>query len=189
MAVPVSEKKLSLGQFLELEERHPERRFKPAANGAVIEMSPSWMHSKLQLRIGKLLDNWLDTGSSPGYAVGTEPTHDLDGWLCIPDVAIQLENAEPYPGVAPLLAVEIESRSNTRSELRAKAGRYLEHGTQMVWLVYPETRSLEICRPGEELQTLSGGDLLEGGATLPGFRASVSELFPPLPTGESQRRP
>ena len=179
MAVAISEKRLSLREFLELEERYPERRFKPAANGAVIEMSPSWMHSKLQLRIGKMLDDWLEGGGLTGYAAGTEATHDLDGWLCIPDVAIQMTNADPYPRVAPLLAVEIRSESNPRRELRAKAARYLERGTQMVWLVYPETRSLELHRAGESAQTLSGGDVLEGGATLPGFRVSVDEVFPP----------
>ncbi|MCY4526209.1 MAG: Uma2 family endonuclease, partial [Anaerolineaceae bacterium] len=114
-----------------------------------------------------------------GYGAATEVAHEIDGWRCRPDVAIQPEDCDPIPREAPLLAVEIRSESNPRRELRAKAARYLEHGTAMVWLVYPETRSLEICRPGEELQTLSGADLLEGGATLPGFRASVSELFPP----------
>ena len=181
MAVPVRERKLTLEAFLELERRHPGRRFKPDADGAVIEMSPSWLHSRLQLRIGKLLDEWLEAGGLTAYAVGTEATHDLEGWLCIPDVAIQLERAEPYPRVAPLLAVEIESRSNTRSDLRAKALRYLERGTAMVWLVYPESRSVELYRSNEAMETLAGEDLLEGGATLPGFRVKVGELFPPLP--------
>ena len=179
MAVAISEKRLNLREFLELEERYPERRFKPAANGAVIEMSPGWMDSKLQFRIGKLLDNWMEAGGLTGYAVGTEATHDLDGWLCIPDVAIQLERADPYPRLAPLLAVEIRSESNTRRELRAKAARYLERGTEMVWLVYPESRSLELHRAGEAMQPLAGEDVIEGGATLPSFRKGVSELFPP----------
>ena len=90
---------------------------------------------------------------------------------------------EDYPREAPLLAVEIESRSNTRRELRAKAARYLERGAQMVWLVYPETRSLELYRAGEAAQTLSGEDVLEGGATLPGFRVRVDEVFPSAPQG------
>ncbi len=179
MAVPVSEKKLSLEQFLELEERHPERRFKPAANGAVIDMSPSRSHGFVQGWIYRLLQNWLETEPLSGYGAGTEIIHDLDGWLCVPDVAVLPLEGEDYPREAPMLAVEIESKSNTRSELRAKAARYLERGTAMVWLVYPESRSLEICRPDEELQTLSGADLVEGGATLPGFRASVNTLFPP----------
>ena len=41
---------------------------------------------------------------------------------------------------------------------RCKAARYLSAGTAMVWLADPEARSLEL--------------------HLPGFRATVSELFP-----------
>ena len=179
MAVAINEKKLTLHEFIGLVEQYPDRKFKLTAAGAAVDMSPSWMHSKLQLRIGKLLDNWLERGGLPGYAVGTEPTHDLDGWLCIPDVAIQLDGADPYPREAPLVAVEIRSESNTRSELRAKARRYLERGTQMVWLVYPESRTVELYNAGEAMQTLSGDDVIEGGATLTGLRVAVSEIFPP----------
>ncbi|MCY3718291.1 MAG: Uma2 family endonuclease [Anaerolineaceae bacterium] len=182
MAVAISEKRLSLQEFLELEERYPERRFKPAANGAIIEMSPSRSHGFLQGDILEILRNWLRTGALPGYWAGTEIIHDLDGWLCVPDVAVLPLEGEDYPRQAPLLAVEIESRSNPRRELRAKAARYLQRGTPVVWLVYPESRSLEIHRAGEAAQTLSGGDVLEGGAALPGFRANVSEIFPPPQT-------
>ncbi len=184
MAVAISEKKLTLHEFIELVERRPERKFRLDAEGAVIEVSPSWMHSKLQLKIGKLLDNWLERGGLPGYAAGTESTHDLGGWLCIPDVAIQLDRADPFPREAPLLAVEIRSDSNTRTELREKARRYLAQGTQMVWLVYPETRALELYRADGSTQTLSGADVIEGGATLPGFRVNVSEIFPQPPRAD-----
>ena len=179
MAVAISEKRLSLREFLELEERYPERRFKPAANGAVIEMSPSRSHGAIEGWIYRLLQNWLETEHMSDFISGTEITHDLGGWLCVPDVAVLPLEGEDYPREAPLLAVEIASKSNTRRELRAKAARYLERGTEMVWLVYPESRSLELCRAGEAMQTLAGGDVIEGGATLPGFRKGVSELFPP----------
>ena len=82
------------------------------------------------------------------------------------------------PREAPLLAVEIRSDSNTWRELRAKAARYLTHGTQMVWLVDTDARSLELHRADAPPQTLRGDDLIDGGATLPGFRLPVSDLFP-----------
>ena len=178
MAVAISENKLSLHEFIGLVEKYPDRKFKLNAAGDAVEMSPGWMHGKLQLKIGMLLGNWLEGGGLPGYAAGTEPTHDLGGWLCIPDVAIQLDTADSFPREAPLVAVEIRSESNTRSELRAKARRYLEQGTQMVWLVYPETRRIELYRADTAMQTLSGDDVIEGGTTLPGFQVSVSEIFP-----------
>ena len=180
MAIAISEKRLTLHEFLELEEQYPERKFKPDANGAVIEMSPGRSHGFLQGWIYRLLQNWLEADNLSDYMAGTEITHDLDGWLCVPDVAVLPLEGEPYPREAPLLAVEIRSESNTRSDLRAKAARYLEHGTPMVWLVYPQTRSVELYRAGEALQTLGGEAVIDGGATLPGFRAAVNDIFPPL---------
>ena len=87
-------------------------------------------------------------------------------------------DVDPIPRVAPLLAVEIRSDSNTRRELRRKAARYLEAGTAMVWLVDPETRTVELHRADATPRTLSGDDVIEGGATLPGFRVAASEFFP-----------
>ena len=179
MAIAIREKRLTLQEFLRLEEQYPERKFRPDANGAVIEMSPGRSHGFLEGSICILLNEWLRDDTLPGYGAGTEITHDLDGWLCVPDVAVLPLEGEDYPREAPLLAVEIRSESNTLSDLQAKAARYLERGTQMVWLVYPESRTLELYRAGQEMQTLAGEAIIEGGATLPGFRAAVSDVFPP----------
>ncbi len=181
MAVAISEKKLSLHEFIGLVEQYPDRKFKLNAAGDAVEMSPSRSHGFLQGWIWGLLQGWLSTDALPGYGAGTEITHDLDGWLSIPDVAVLPVAGEPYPREAPLVVVEIRSESNTRSELRAKARRYLERGTQMVWLVYPELRTVELYRADAAMQTLSGDDVIEGGATLPGLRVAVSEIFQPPP--------
>ena len=180
MAVPVRERKLTLEAFLDLERRYPERRFKPDAEGAVIEMSPSRSHGFIQGRICSELLEWLSASDDlSAWGAGTEITHDLDGWICVPDVAVLPREGEDYPREAPLLAVEIESRSNTRRDLRAKALRYLERGAAMVWLVYPQARSVELYRAGAAVQALRGEDVLEGGATLPGLRLALSDIFPP----------
>ena len=181
MAVAISEKKLSLHEFIGLVEQYPDRKFKLNAAGDAVEMSPSRSHGFLQGDLLEVFRNWLRTGALPGYGAGTEITHDLNGWLCIPDVAVLPVAGESYPREAPLLAVEVRSESNTRSEMRAKARRYLEQGTQMVWLVYPETRRIELYRADTAMQTLSGDDVIEGGTTLPGLRVAVSEIFQPPP--------
>ena len=48
----------------------------------------------------------------------------------------------------------------------------------MVWLVDTEARSLELHRVGAPPQTLRGGDILESGVTLPGFRLPLHGIFP-----------
>ena len=84
---------------------------------------------------------------------------------------------EEIPTIAPLVAVEIKSNSNTYKDLRAKARKYLEHGTAMVWLVYPGRRFVEVYQANADDQVLFDTDMLDGGEVLPGFTLAVKELF------------
>lgn len=46
---------------------------------------------------------------------------------------------------------------------------YFEAGVQLVWLVNPETRTVEVCTASDHSPLLHEGDLLDGGAVLPDF--------------------
>ena len=172
---------LTLERYFELVRQYPGKKFTFNSRWEIVEMAPARAHSFLQLEIGSLLRNWLRVGALPGYRAGVELLHNLDGWLCQPDVVICRAEGPPVSTEAPLLAVEVHSRSNTRSELEAKATRYLERGTPMVWLIYPRTQSLVLHVANSPPQTLRGDDVIEGNAVLPGFRLRVSEIFTEAP--------
>ncbi len=65
-----------------------------------------------------------------------------------PDVAVveqaKLAAVKPneYPPGAPLIAIEVASPSNTAEELDIKIDQYLRHGSQAVWVVYPERQAI-----------------------------------------------
>ena len=120
----------------------------------------------------------VEGSALPGFGAPADIAFDLGDWRCRPDVALSPVRGKVIPREAPLLAVEIRSDSNTWRELRAKAERYLSHGTQMVWLVDTDARSLELHRADAPPQTLRGDDLIDGAEVLPGFRLPVSDLFP-----------
>ena len=169
---------ITLDECLALFEANPDAHYRFNAAGDVLEMPNTYIHSRVQSLISTHFDIWLWTNALPGHGALVECLYDLGDWRFCPDVAISPESGKVIPREAPLLAVEIRSDSNTWPELREKARRYLAHGTQLVWLVDSDERSVEIHRAAEPVQTLGEGDAIEGGALLPGFRVSVRDIFP-----------
>ncbi len=169
---------MTMDEYLALVERNPDTHFEFNAAGDVVTMTPMPEHAYTQATVSTQLTLWLWTGALPGYMAGSELTVNLGDWRCQPDVCVHHARGKTFPREAPLLAVEIRSDSNTWRELRAKAARYLQHGTKMVWLIDTDARSLELHRADTPAQTLRGDDLIDGGDVLPGFRLPLSELFP-----------
>jgi Uma2 family endonuclease len=176
----LSQRRLTIDEFVELVENNPERHFKFNAAGEVIEATPEIIHSWIQVNFGADFVTYFRAGGLPGYTAVSELLHDLDGWPCIPDVAVVRMDSDPIPSVAPLVVVEIKSDSNSLIDLREKARKYLEHGTQMALLLIPEKRIVEVYQAGADVQLLPAEDTLEGGPVLRGFSVRVAELFPTM---------
>jgi Uma2 family endonuclease len=68
----------------------------------------------------------------------------------------------------PDLAVEIKSPDDSVRQMRDKAAYYLANGAEMVWLVFPAQRLVEVYTPDDEVQILVEGDVLTAGDLLPG---------------------
>lgn len=104
-----------------------------------------------------------------------------------PDVAFRRTNRAAAPlnkkwvPVMPDIAVEVISPSNTMAQIRRKATIYLNHGTQLVWIIIPKTKSVEVCRldaSGKIQSEVIGADgTLSGEQVLPGFGLDLSVLF------------
>lgn len=169
---------ITMEAFVALVERNPAAHFRFNAAGDVIAMSPKNIHATTQSLIATHFNNWLFTGVLPGYGAPTDGAFELEGWRSRPDVALCPTIGKAIPREAPLVAVEVRSESNPWRELRAKARRYLAHGTQLVWLVDTDERSVEIHRAGAAPRMLRGDELIEDLEAMPGFRVAVRDLFP-----------
>lgn len=107
------------------------------------------------------------------------------GLVRIPDVAfIAWERlldrripTDPMPGLAPNLAIEIPSAGNTAAEMARKRRDYFDAGVQVVWLVDPRTRMVEVYTALDQCTRLHEDDTLHGGMVLPEFTLSPRELF------------
>lgn len=76
------------------------------------------------------------------------------------------------------LAVEVVSPKELAYEVEDKVELYLRHGFGGVWVVYPNTRSMHIHRPGQAMERLDSEQVLKGHGPLAGFECPVMELFP-----------
>ena len=64
-------------------------------------------------------------------------------------------------------------------EMAAKARRWLTAGVQLVWVVWPTTRTVDVWRSGDTdpMRTAHDGELLTGEPALPGFTLPIADVF------------
>ena len=163
-------------------------------DGRVIRMpmikdpAHGWIIANLSRRLlPHVYDHQLGrlTFSQEGYDISNPNGEGETGWA--PDLAfvaterlplMQADRArKKYPRMAPDLAVEVISPSQTRKEVDEKIERWLGASTRLLWIVWPNRESVDVWQPDEPMHTLQRHELLEGLEVVPGFSMPVAELF------------
>ena len=122
-------------------------------------------------------------GGEGGMMISREP----DTWRAFDVAYISHEQvsrtgvSDGYWEVAPELVVEVISPANRADEIRTKINECLSAGVQMVWIIYPKHRLIDVYRPDQPIITLKRGDTLTGGDVLSEFALSLDKLFSVLP--------
>ncbi|WP_165233439.1 Uma2 family endonuclease [Aquisphaera insulae] len=99
-------------------------------------------------------------------------------WARLPEGRVP---SEPMPQIAPELAIEVLSDSNTRSEMLRKREDYFRYGVDAVWEVDPRNRTLAVYERGvASVRVLQQSETLEAKGTLVGFSVVLSDLFAEL---------
>jgi Uma2 family endonuclease len=149
-------------------------------------MASGHRHGKIAVNMVMELNNFVKPRK-----LGTLVASDSGVWLerdpdtvREPDVAFTSAEKIPlgaeingYAEVVPDLVVEIVSPSDSRRWARDRAQMWLGHGAPLVWIVHPDTRTIDVYRLGEAAMTLQEDDSLDGYQVLPGFTCSVSAIF------------
>ena len=84
------------------------------------------------------------------------------------------------PQLAPDLAVEVLSESNTVAEMSRKRREYFEAGVRLVWIVDPQLRTVDVYTGIQDVKTVRESESLDGGDVLPGFILELTPLFAEL---------
>jgi len=81
-----------------------------------------------------------------------------------------------YHGV-PDLVVEVISPNDLYTEVEEKVAEWLEHGTQIVFVVNPRRQTVAVHRPGQPVRILGTDDVLSCEDVIPGWTLPIRELF------------
>ena len=166
-----------------------ENRLFELVDGVLVEKTMGAYESMLAVEIARLLKNFVKPRKL-GTVLGSDGMLQLlPGLIRLPDVAfLSIEKfptgrfpREKAPPLAPDLAVEVLSESNTRKEMADKLRDYFAAGSRLVWYVDPERREVAVFTSPQQSRTLPQNENLDGGDVLPGFTMSLAELFSELP--------
>ncbi len=162
--------------------------------GRLVRMSPTGgSHGRRSSDLNGALWTYA-TSHGVGVVLGAETGFNLTRagerreTVLAPDVAfVRAEHApltetDDFPRVAPDLAVEVASPSDTRKRMAEKARRWLDRDVRLVWVVWPRRREVDVWQPGAAApRILTVVDTLDGGAVLPGFSIIVAQVCPERP--------
>lgn len=155
--------------------------------GELRRMSPAgFEHGEIELSIGSHLRRHVKRhglGSvlpgDTGFRIASDPDT-----VRSPDVAYVsnerlklIINPQGFVPLAPDLAIEILSPSDTRIKMAEKAADWLESGTLAVVVIDPRDRTVAIHRTTALPVELTEADLLTLPDVVPGWAMPVSEIF------------
>jgi Uma2 family endonuclease len=159
--------------------------------GRLVRMAPTtWGHGRITNRLQRALDRYVELHRL-GEIVPAETGFNLtmpgepDDTVLAADIAFIRADRLPPPetdsfaALAPDLVVETASKGQHKPGMNAKARLWLERGAQLVWVVWPRRRTVDVWQPGDitPRATLAMGDILDGGDALPGFSLPIADLF------------
>lgn len=154
-------------------------------DGVLVEKAMGWRESFLAMTIAQILYQFVREHRL-GVVVGPDAPYRLSvGRVRLPDVSFVSWKrmpggrlpTEPIPNLAPDLAVEVLSASNTASEMATKRQNDFSAGTRLVWQIDPATRSAEVYTGPDDCTKLDESQSLDGSAIVPGFVLPLHELF------------
>jgi Uma2 family endonuclease len=95
--------------------------------------------------------------------------------------SLTLKEKQGFPPITPDFVIELVSPSDLKSQiyedLQTKMLEYLDNGVQLGWLIEPAAKTVEIYRPGKEVEVLNHPQTLSGENVLPGFVLDLKEIF------------
>jgi Uma2 family endonuclease len=170
---------VTVPEFLAMPEPEGERL--ELIGGEIVSISFGHIpHEVVKKNINKILVLWL-AQNSPAELFAETMYHVDDYNALMPDLSV-LFPGRTGPGSkgwiqgAPEIAIEVVS-SESAARLENKIELYLSHGSESVWVVYPQQRMVRIFDPAGGPKRFERNQPLTDSTVLPGFSIPTSAIF------------
>jgi Uma2 family endonuclease len=174
-------------EFFDLCQANPFFHLERTANGEVIIMPPAGGETGIRNSgvIGQLW--WWNERIQQGVVFDSATGFHLpNGADRSPDAAWILQERwdaltpaqkRKFPSLCPDFVVELCSPTDNIKTVREKMQEYIDNGARLGWLIDPETRTVEIYEPSEEVETLYNPQRVAGDPVLPGFSLDMKRVW------------
>lgn len=132
-----------------------------------------WLGNYVEERnIGEILigEAGIYTGKNPDTVRGADV-------LFISYERLAKDPGKTFLDVAPELVIEIVSPNDRWEDLKAKINEYLAIGVDFVWVVEPQTQTIQVYEAGGNIREYRSGEPLPAKGLLEGFELDIQKLF------------
>lgn len=175
-------------EFADLAAAYPELRMELTKEGELILMQATFsktgmLNFKLIVRFGEWSEsNGLGFGfdSSTVFTLpnGAKRSPDLSWIEASRWNALTQAEQEDFSLICPDFVAELRSKTDRLSAVQKKMREYMDNGARLGWLIDPQSRRVEIYRPGQDVEILDDPASVSGEPVLPGFMLDLSGILP-----------
>jgi Uma2 family endonuclease len=160
-------------------------------DGQLVERNMGAESSWIAQQINRYLGNYAET-SKHGLVLGPDCGYQIfpddPNRVRFPDGSFIRSGRLPNDAlprghirVVPELVLEVVSPNDLAWEVDMKVTEYLQAGVPLIWVFYPDTRTVSVYRAAGQAARLGVGETLSDAEVLPGFACPVADVFPRQP--------
>lgn len=178
--------KITDEELVKLSLNNPQLRFERNADGSLVTMAPigSISGNREAKAIAYLL-HWVEThqlgevfSSSTGFKLPNSAIRSPDVAFVATDNLPQAwkEKEDEFLNLAPDFIIEIRSKSDSLSKLKAKMEEYRDNGVKLGWLIDPQHKQAFVYRQDGSITQYPADAMLSGEEVVKGFQLALNTL-------------
>ena len=184
-AQPVSA--ISDDELMRISSANPQLRFERNADGTLVTMPLNGaISSNREAKVGAYLLIWVENhdlgevfGCSAGFRLANSAVRAPDAAFVAKDRLPQGwdQGEDRFLDLAPDLAIEIRSKTDSLSQLQAKMQEYIANGVKLGWLIDPQNQQAFVYRSDLSITQYPATAILSGEDVVPGFTLPLKSLL------------